>query len=319
MKNKLIKLCLSLLIAAFTLFSAILAVGCYAVESAKLEDIVGTYKVTAYSEKEDVLTAKSVVCYVVIREDGTGYHVYKDSETPLVAAELKCRFIADAEDENKYEYVEIEFENNNEWAKFGFNAKGKTLTFKKAKYTGNLLDGDRRIDYTINVRMERVDSATDLSYVQQQFDETIVPLPYGGKKLGGFYYFFYAQDQSGTLLSETQYEEPLVYFYLSLDVSKRTGKAWYMKKSDEKKREESFSFSVTDEGETFAISIGELKIAASDSTYLPYLYIPVSATVSGGETFVQWVLNRDSNLDEDMIEEKIESEITKYENSKTTE
>ena len=170
----------SLIIGAlFVLFSAILLSGCYTVKSGKLNDIIGTYELTAYSKDVDLIEQNEITCYLILREDETGYYVYKDKDTPLFYSEIKCRFLPDEENEGHYNYVEVESTNTNEWDKLGVNMLSKILNSKKPKYKGNLIDGNLAVDYYITVKLRKVDSATDISYVQETLKTDIPFFPYG--------------------------------------------------------------------------------------------------------------------------------------------
>lgn len=161
----------ALTLVVILILSAVAFGGCYRISSAELKYVVGTYKLITYSGQEDLIAAKGIELYVVIRSDGTGYYAYKDSETAAHIKPVSCRYLEDEEEPGKYSYVEIDFEGNGDYEKLAIYSKmfEKKLNATKAVWKGNLFEGTARVDYTVSIVFERVSNATDLSYVNKHF------------------------------------------------------------------------------------------------------------------------------------------------------
>ena len=159
----------SALLALIMIFSAFNLSGCYVINSGKMSKIEGTYELTGYTTDKNEMEERGIVLYVVIKSDGTGYYAYSDNDTELYYSSIRCKFTKDEENDDKYDYVEMDFEKNGAYKKFGVNAQfmsKTTLSSSVPQWGGNLLEGTLAIDYYISVTFTRVDKATDLSYVK---------------------------------------------------------------------------------------------------------------------------------------------------------
>ena len=172
MKNSIRRLIsLAVAIILLILTTSVLS-SCYIVRSGKMYKIEGTYELTSYTDDGDRLSEYGIQMYLVIRADGTGYYAYRNNETKPYIADIRCRFINDSENTDKYSYVEIDF-GNGEYEKFGVYAQtfklGTTLTNTEYVYGGNIFEGTYGLEYTITATFTKVSRATDLSYVNKSF------------------------------------------------------------------------------------------------------------------------------------------------------
>ena len=153
---------------ALAIFSLLSLSGCYSIKSGKMTRVEGTYELTTYSTKINVIEEKGIVMYLVINGDGTGYYAYSDHDTEAYYDTVSIRFISDTEKSGYYSYAEIDFKGDGIYTKLGIysSLKTKTLNFSIPRYTGGVLNGDFRLDYYESVTFTRVSRKTDLSYVK---------------------------------------------------------------------------------------------------------------------------------------------------------
>ena len=176
MKKKILKLLTCIVFCGTLLLGVILGSGCYVVKGVKMSKLVGTYELTHYSGKEDYIARDEKKLYIVINSDGKGYYVYEDKNTPLHCAEITCRFTANQEDSSVYDYVGLSFSRNtSEYHKLAVN--GKNLNSKQTKWKPiNKIGDPLEIDYYIDVDFNKVDNATDLSYVEKTLGKKLTVL-----------------------------------------------------------------------------------------------------------------------------------------------
>ena len=256
MKKKFLKLLTCIVFCGTLLLSVIFCAGCYVVKGVKMSKLVGTYELTRYHGDEDYIARDSMELYIVIKNDGKGYYVYKDKDTPLHCGEITCRFTTNQEDSSIYDYVEILFSQNvSEYHKLAIN--GKNLNSQKTKWKPiNKIGDPLEIDYYIDVDFMKVDNATDLSYLEDTFDRNFTVQPQGAFSKIGLYKFLYFEDHAtGSLISEGV-EDP-VYAYIQLNPYENKALVYYMLKSDEVQVEREYTCSFVYDGENFVANIGE--------------------------------------------------------------
>ena len=169
-----------ILLVAVMVISMLSLSGCYIVNSGKLSQIEGTYVLTGYSTYENKMELMGIKLYVIIRADGQGYFAYSDNDTPLYFSPLRCHYVSDTEKSGFYSYVEIDFNGDGEWDRFGIDCRlfERHLNYSKPIYKGNILKGDFGVDYYITSSFDRVSGATDLSYVKSVLGDAEL-VPYG--------------------------------------------------------------------------------------------------------------------------------------------
>ena len=263
---------LSLALVLILIFSATTVLsGCYVTRSAKMKYVEGTYELTSYSGDSNWLEERGIKLIMVIRSDGTGHYGYVDNEGEPFTSELRCRFINDPENSEKYQYVEIDFEGKGEYHQLGINAtiRNQNLNSSKPKWKGNLFEGTAEIDYYVSVGFTRIDRATDTSVIEEHFGEAPF-FPAGARRINNTYssYGLVGIDASPSFVAIP--ENPFVYFYVDIDLYKNQGKAWYMLKSDERAVEKTFAVSVSDDGNgSFAVKFDSVEILLDKSSW-PY-------------------------------------------------
>ena len=227
--------------------------------------VEGTYELTSYSGDTNWLEERGMKLIMVIRADGTGYYGYKANNKDPFISELRCRFVRDTENPDKYQYVEIDFTGNGEYTSFGIYAtfSEQKLNYSTIKWKDNILENGLQVDYHISVGFTRTSKATDRSVIDEHFSGSPV-LPLGIGKYSGTYEF--TGLDGGVYPEVVGYYPPndLVYFYLDINFAKGSAKAYYMLKSDEKAQEIDLKVSVsrTDTWD-FLVKIGEREAALS--------------------------------------------------------
>ena len=241
---------------------------CYITKSGKMKQIEGTYELTVYSGKSNYLAEREIKLLMVIRSDGTGYYAYQREGVDPHVAELRCRFLQDPDESGKYDYVEINFDGSSEYVKFGVYAtlKSTTLNFQKPVFTGNIFKGDYRIDYYIDADFNRVDKATDLSYINNNFGMHN-PLPFGALRFDGTHEL---RQVSPAPEFMGEVENPYVYSFLELDIVGNTARVRSMLKGEDKHVDVTHPLSVVkDESGSFYFSIGDAMTLYPNTMYAP--------------------------------------------------
>ena len=295
--------------------------GCYVIRSGRMHKIEGTYALTSYGGDVDRLAENGIQMFLVIREDGTGHYAYLDNDTEPYITDIKCRFINDTEDPDKYSYVEIDF-GNGEYEKFGVFAQtfklGTTLTCHEYVYDGNIFEGTYGLKYTISATFTKVSRSTDLDHVNDNFS-AVATLPFKAKKYDGTYRLETAIKSDGTTYTVTDPEYPFVYRYVTFDLIKGTAKIYEMKKSDEQARTTELSgLTVTSDNGDYIISDGGANVFRINTTNSTLAY-SLDVEQSFGNDHFTLRSHHYSDMTEEQIAEFINTDINGYLASKNTE
>ena len=270
MKNSKRRLLSSLALVLILILSTTVLSGCYVVNSGKMSKVEGTYMLTHYSGDGDRLTERGITMYMVIRADGTGYYAYKDNNKAAHISELRCRFTQDEEEPGKYSYVEIDFYGRGEYEKLAINARlfeSTNLNSQTAVWKPIVWGEMPEIDYYVNVDFTRVDKATDLSFIKEQFGDLTV-LPQGAHKYHGTYSFNTLAGGDYSDVEGNIPPSPFVYFYVDIDIYASKGKAYYMLKSDEVEKEIELDLSSLSFGaDGLSLKLGDKEVSISTTDY----------------------------------------------------
>ncbi len=308
------------LVLALVLSLSTLLSGCYMVKSGKMNQVEGTYKLTGYTGKTNYLEERGIELYIVIRSDGTGFYAYKANGIEPHISEIRCSFERDPEESDKYSYVSINFGNGSDPIKLAIVAQifklETNLNSQKPVWKPIVWGETPSIDYNIDVDFTRVSTATDLSYIHENFGNYNL-VPYGVMRYSGTYEAFTVSDMSGSA-GMTEYPEyPFVYCYLDIDLVTNKGKIWYMLKSDETARVVDFDVSVDTDGMggyKFKFDTTEIKTEAGSSS-ATYISLPFTTTL--GEFAIR--LAHQGNLTEETITESAQIQYENYLASKPQE
>ena len=151
-------------ILSVLLIAAILAAmsGCFMIHGQRMRNLKGTYELTHYTYKGKQYQYED---YLVITGGAMGYYVRKEADKPAYIKEVKLSYEYDTDDSSKIEYVvfqdalttEIESGRN----RVGVNGKILNYSRPETELFGVVLGA-------ISVSWQKVDNATDLSYVEKQ-------------------------------------------------------------------------------------------------------------------------------------------------------
>ncbi len=305
MKRKIWKLFAPIALIAVLIFSTILATGCYVIKGVKMRDLVGTYELTRYSAKTDLMAEREMKLYMIINSDGSGYYVYKDKDTKLYASKMSFNFETNAEDSSKYDYVHAQFNFHDEAVKFG--VFGKNLNFQTIKWKPIEWGKPLEQDYTIDVDFNKVSKKTDLSYVNDVFDTNLTALPFGLVNLNYMYEASVPQ-WNGSYLREEELlpfnqEKPL-YAFAGVDIFNNTLKFYYAYPSAKQPLTKVFDVVITpQEAGTFSIVAENFNATLITSRYSTKLTIEQAVQDKEGTSQVLvWEFNRSVELDYDLTE-----------------
>ena len=280
MKNFKRRLLSLALVLVLILSISVLFSGCYITRSAKMKFVEGTYELTTYSGDGDWLTERGIKLIMVIRSDGTGYYGYTDNNKAPHISELRCRFTRDTEDNDKYQYVEIDFEGNGEYCQLGINADRKTqkLNYSTIKWKGNVIQNGLQVDYHINVTFTRIDKATDRSVLDKHFAGAPV-IPFGASKYNGTYMFERLDGGNYPDVEGYTPPSPFVYYYLDIDVYAGKARAYSMSTSNEKADEQEYPIVITKNNDgSFSIKIGGKVAEIVNENFSVYIHAPYLIT-----------------------------------------
>ncbi len=219
---------------AVLLIIAVLAttVGCYMVSGQKMDTVKGTYRLTRYTrtpayERREGYTPRTVNYvededyqyedYLIVTGTSTGYYVHKDADNPAYVKEITLSYQYDEEDSSKVEYV-IYNDSLSVNQESGINKLGVTrgnLNYSKAAFDyTQLFTGKKMRSEDISVRWEKVDKATDLSYVQKALG-TLKQYSYQAFGARGIYELDAGVEISTGTYLESRYQ----YFFYVIDTA----------------------------------------------------------------------------------------------------
>lgn len=218
----------SLLVALVVLMSF----GCYMVSGQKMDRVKGTYKLTDYTripqyERREGYTPKTINYltdedyqyedYLVVTGSGSGYYVHKDVNTSAYSKEITLSYQYDEENNSLVEYV-VYNDSVSVNASSGVHKLGVTkgyLNYSKPAFDYTELFSKRSMrSEDINVRWERVDKATDLSYVEKQLG-TLKKYEYQDYAVRGIYEWEISTNIETGETVESDYQ----YYYIVIDTA----------------------------------------------------------------------------------------------------
>ena len=160
--------------------------GCYVISPQRMWRVKGTYRLTGYTvtpshERREGYTPRTYDYvagedylyedYLVITAEGRGYYVHKAKDAPATVQEIGLSYTYNSEDSSKVDYVTlggltiISLPEGAE--KLGVTRDNLGYSKPGINYT-EPFTGKEKTTESISVRFERVNRATDLSYVEKQ-------------------------------------------------------------------------------------------------------------------------------------------------------
>lgn len=153
---------------------------CYVSHPAKMAKLVGTYAIKTFTRKDanassdtdptDLIKENGVVAYLVVADNGYGYYVYKDNETPLTVNRVTITYAYDEEDLSKVKTITYTDGLPHTGDKYpGSGSELLGLNFRLFTKELNYSHGTAfKQKYSQSVVYKKVNNATDLSFVQKK-------------------------------------------------------------------------------------------------------------------------------------------------------
>lgn len=223
------------LLIALTLVLALLLsmTSCYVISGQRMYRLKGTYKLTRYTytpkyERKDGVTPLSYDYvndaeykyedYLVITGTGSGYYVHKDAGGEAYVKEITLSYEYSEDKPSKVEYVIFNDSLTVNADEGGYNRLGvakNNLNYSKAAFDYTTIIGKTPMrSESLSIRWEKVDKATDLSYVNEQIDG-LKYYKYDAFAKRGIYELCDMRDtESGEYL-----DIPYKYFYVVIDTA----------------------------------------------------------------------------------------------------
>ena len=242
-----------------------------------MNELKGTYRLTSYTytpshERKEGRTPTTYDYvndekykyedYLVITGSGKGYYAHRDASGDAYVKEITLRYEYNQENSSRIDYViynDALTQGDTTGGISRLGVSGKSLNFSLAAfdYTEPFTKRPMRSDER-SVRWEKVDDATDLSYVTEQMGD-LKSYSFDAFALRGIY----SQDQS--FFSETPQDpkipysdNPYQYYFLVIDTADgvSTAMACYaLKDTPDQQVRETLPFHISDDGLT--LTVGE--------------------------------------------------------------
>lgn len=271
---KKISFALSVAIITTLLFGVM---ACYQKEGGSIKEIAGTYKLEKKTEgydssgsAQDIIEENKIVEYLVIGENGYGYHVYSDKNTPLSCRQIKIKFIPSEETPSVYEYIEYNHYYGDSTKKLAFYKKERKLNFG----TPALKSGCVNVEAT-TVSYKHISDEQSLKTVETELNQKFSYKPYDLYHYTGFF----AHELTYSVVTEDGLmpkDSKFIYKILSFDFDKNTVDIYYALKSDRTAQEQkgvSFSYStVAGENNDIGYMIFTIGTDKYRAGYYGYIY-----------------------------------------------
>ncbi len=231
----------SILLACLLGVCSIFASACYITQSQTMKNIQGTYKLTNYKRTDetydkddkkvttvtDLIETKGLEVYLVVTGNSTGYYAYKANDTQAYVKEVALTYQADSEDGSKYSYVGYKDASAKDYENRGVTKN--SLNFYRPAICGKLFN-QPVYQAGYDEHWNKVDKATDLSYVKEQWGEVPVYSYEGWMKEGG--YTAYCQYDATLVPEGESFVDPYQYYMFVLDTAKMKATTYYALASD---------------------------------------------------------------------------------------
>ena len=208
MKKKLISILTAVLFVALAILP-----GCYVVQAQKMKNVKGTYKLSSYT-RTDGLTNETTNFvekygyeeYLVVTGSSMGYFVHKDNNQAAYSVEVRLSYEYDEENSSLVTKVTYEDSLNSQARANSFGVTRNNLNVSIPRvYVADWMNSDG-----YNRSFQKVDSATDLSYVKEQLG-TLREYSYDSWSNKGVW------SASAYRVGANDYEEPYVYYYVAVN------------------------------------------------------------------------------------------------------
>ena len=277
--KKLRYIILSIALFLITVFTA----GCYVVQAQPTKNVKGTYKLTHYTATykaknssgvvttttTDRLTENEMEVYLVITGYSTGYCYYKN-KNGAYAYEIRLGYLANEEDSSKFDYVLLN-NNNSSTSDIKLAVTQNGLNFSRIPMYVEIF-GQSSSTYGYDINLQKVDNATNMSYVTQTVGTDFKQYTLSNYNLWGGYSVYYSVEEVLTQPAEgenpiyiTNFRTPYKYHYIYMDPATQQAKSYSMLYASNEMKVEALSLTPTNNNWT-TIKIGDEEWTQSASS-----------------------------------------------------
>ncbi len=237
----------SLLLACCFMIFSIFIGGCYLTNAQKMKHIQGTYLLKSYTttekhyenikESDKIITTvtneieeRGLVTYLVVTGNNRGYYVTKEKGIPTYAREVELQYEGSTEEQNKYSYVAHKAASSSEWTRMGVTRDSLNEARPAICFKGLITNAEVSTS-GFDRYWTKVDSATDLSYVQAQLGSFPV---YGLEEyeVQGGYITSFSYDVT-TPPTDTAFTPSYYYYFFILDTHNMQATTYFAERNGE--------------------------------------------------------------------------------------
>ena len=246
--------------------------GCYIISPQRMSELKGTYRLASYTytpshERKEGRTPTTYDYvnddkykyedYLVITGSGRGYYAHRDASGDAYVKEITLNYEYNQENSSRVDYVIYndaltQGDTTGGISRLGVSGKSLNYSLVAFDYTELFTKRPMRSDER-SVRWEKVDDATDLSYVTEQMGD-LKSYSFDAFALRGIYGLDVLFDTETQQYSENPYQ----YYFIVIDTASgiSTAKVCYAPKDAPKEQiQETLPFRFSDDGLT--LTLGE--------------------------------------------------------------
>ena len=246
--------------------------GCYVISPQRMSQLKGTYKLTTHiytpsHERKEGRTPTTYdyvndekfkyEAYLVITGSGRGYYAHRDASGDAYVKEVTLAYEYNQENSSRIDYVvynDVLNQGKTDGGTSRLGVSGKSLNFSLSAFdytqlfTGKPMRSDDR-----TVRWEKVDDATDLSYITEQMGNL---KSYGFDAFG--YRGIYSQESPRNVETQEYLESPYQYYFIVIDTADGIDTAeicYALKETPTEQVRQTLPFRLSEDGAT--LTVGE--------------------------------------------------------------
>ncbi len=228
--KKLRRICIAI---ATILMSVFALSSCMLVQSQKMENVKGTYKLTSYTYRpayDSGKTPPNTINYVqdrgyerylVVTGSSEGYFVHKDNDTPAYSMKVQISYEYDTEDTSLISYVYYKESASAEASKLAVTRDSFNYSVPSITLFG-------RVTSETSISWKKVDKATDLSYVKTQLPD-VREYDFGEKEVEGVYSAYGPYWENNASAAQENPVNPYVYYFTEIDAFTKQARIVYLK------------------------------------------------------------------------------------------
>lgn len=174
----------NLTIVAILISLCISISACYVIESASMDEIIGTYELTQYyvdyPTDQDEYDANCIEelgwkAYLVITGTNRGWYVFKDNDTEPIAVEVALTYEYDQENPSNIAYVTFKDSRNLRRENLGvnFKRKDKVLNHTKSAINSGILKQSGE-----TIKYKKIDDTADKSFAISKMGTNVTVYTY---------------------------------------------------------------------------------------------------------------------------------------------